>query len=299
MIKNEFGKVLGITAGGEEITAHVTIVADGANSLLAGEATGASRPKPKEMAVGIKEVFALSQEEINSRFVVDDNDGVAWLFAGDCTRGIPGGGFLYTNKKSISLGLVVTISYLEKADVTICQMLDDFKRHPDIAPLLKGASLLEHSGHMVSEGGYNSLPSLVSDGVLLAGDAGMLCMNLGYMVRGMDLAVESGKMAAEAALEAIDAGDSSKEKLNSYVEALNNSSVMKDMQAFKNWPAFMGNFNRMFETYPKVVSGICNEMFIVDGTPQLSIKKNILGNIKNGAGFVSLAKDLRGVVKSL
>ncbi|SUG49549.1 FixC protein [Salmonella enterica subsp. arizonae] len=43
-------------------------------------------------------------------------------------------------------------------------------------------------------------PELVSDGVLIAGDAGGMCMNLGFTIRGMDLAVAAGDAAAKTVL---------------------------------------------------------------------------------------------------
>lgn len=299
LVKDDDGNVVGISAGGDEITAHVTIVADGANSLLASQATGAKCPRTTEMAVGIKEVLALPRKEIDSRFSLSDDDGAAWLFVGECTKGLPGGGFLYTNKESISLGLVVPIHGLESADTTICQMMEDFKNHPDIASVIKGSCLVEHSGHMVPEGGFNAIPEVHGNGVLLVGDAAMLCMNLGYMVRGMDLALISGKLAGEAASKAIEGGDVSKAALGSYEKALRASSSLQDMRAFKDWPAMMGGFSNMFQAYPSMIAGICNELFVVDGSPQVSIKQNVMGNIKQSVGVVSLLKDIRGVVKSL
>lgn len=152
------------------------------------------------MAVGIKEVFELPAGQVEDRFLCSAGEGAAELFVGDCTHGVVGGGFVYANKESVSLGLVATISEMEKADTTIYQAFDDFKRHPAIAPMIRGAKMVEHSGHMVSEGGYGMVPEYVHDGALIAGDAAMLCMNLGYMVRGMDLAVASGRFSAKAAI---------------------------------------------------------------------------------------------------
>ena len=101
------------------------------------------------------------------------------LFVGDCTHGKVGGGFLYTNKDSISLGLVATISTAMDASNPhpVYQMLEDFKQHPAIAPLIAGGKVVEHSGHMVPEGGLNIMPPLVGDGVLLAGESAMMCIN--------------------------------------------------------------------------------------------------------------------------
>ena len=71
------------------------------------------------MAVGAKETIALPPSVIEDRFLCAPGEGAAWMFAGDCTKGRVGGGFLYTNDDSISLGLVATLSDLAAGDVAI------------------------------------------------------------------------------------------------------------------------------------------------------------------------------------
>ena len=61
------------------------------------------------------------------------------------------------------------------------------------------------------------MPELTGDGVLLAGESAMMCVNLGYQVRGMDYAIAAGQMAGIEAARAIDAGDTSKAGLAGYV----------------------------------------------------------------------------------
>ena len=74
--------------------------------------------------------------------------------------------------------------------------------------MIEGGELLEYSGHLVPEGGYDMVPEkLAADGVLITGDAAALCINLGFIVRGMDLAVASGECAARAVIDAKKAGD--------------------------------------------------------------------------------------------
>jgi electron transfer flavoprotein-quinone oxidoreductase len=298
LVKDDSGAVIGIKAGDDEITAQVTIVAEGVNSLLAERCLGAPRPKPNEMAVGIKEVFELPAQMIEDRFLCPAGEGAAMLFAGDCTHGLPGGGFLYTNRDSISLGLVATIKEMSTSDTTIYQAFDDFKHHPAIAPIIRDGKMVEHSGHMVSEGGYNMIPEYVYDGCLLAGDTAMLCMNLGYQVRGMDLAIASGQMAAEAACDAIDAGDVSKKGLEGYRTALEQSFVIKDLQTFSAWPSTMEGWTRMFNDYPKMAGEVFNAMFVVDGVPQEHLKQRIKPIIKKRGTF-SLLKEVRGALKAL
>ena len=218
LIRDESGRVVGVRAGEDEITAQVTVLAEGVNPILSEKCLGNPRPKPSQMAVGVKQVFELPASQIEDRFLVPQGEGASMLFVGDCTHGKVGGGFLYTNKDSISLGLVATISTAMDASNPhpVYQMLEDFKNHAAVAPIIRGAKVVEHSGHMVPEGGYNMIPKYVFDGCLVAGETAGLCMNMGYQVRGMDFAVASGRMAGEAAVEAIDKGDVSEAGLSSY-----------------------------------------------------------------------------------
>lgn len=300
LIRDESGKVCGIKAGEDEITAEVVILCDGVNSLLAQEAVVYSKPPASQIAVGVKEVFELDEQTIDDRLLCNPGEGAAWLFAGDATHGVFGGGFMYTNRTSISLGVVAGIeACASSANATpVYQMLEDLKNHPAVAPLIKGAKVVEHSGHMVPEGGINIMPPLIGDGVMLAGDSAMMCINLGYMVRGMDYAIAAGQMAGQQAVKALDAGDTSKAGLQGYVDALEQSFVLKDLRQYKDEPAFMENFDRMFNGYPVMVRDIMNSMFIVDGSPVTPMKQNVMPIVKR-MGIMNILKDVRGAMKAL
>lgn len=295
----EGNRVVGVKAGEDEITAEVVILCDGVNSLLTESAVGYARPKPSQLAVGVKQVIELDEKTVSDRMLVDnDDEGTAWLFAGDATKGHIGGGFMYSNRTSISLGLVATIEDLYSSDKPIYQMLEEFKAHPSVAPLIRGGKVVEHSGHMVPEGGFNMMPELIGDGVILAGESAMMCINLGYMVRGMDYAIAAGQEAGIAAAKAIDAGDTSKAGLKGYVDALENSFVLKDLKQFQNFPHVMESTPRIFNEYPKLAVDVMNELFIVNGEPVQSPKKAIMPHIKS-IGYMNLFKDLRGAMKAL
>lgn len=298
LLKDDTGAVIGVRAGEDEITAHVVIDAEGANSLLAERCLGVMRPKTNEMAVGIKEVFELPEQVIEDRLLCQEGEGAAMLFVGDCTHGVVGGGFLYTNKESISLGLVATIAAMEESETTIYQAMDDFKKHPAVAPIIRGANMVEHSGHMVSEGGYDMVPSHVFGGCLLAGDTAMLCMNLGYQVRGMDFAIASGRFAAEAACVAIESGDVSASGLASYNEKMKDSFALKDLETFRMWPITMEKWTSLFTVYPKLISDVLNALFIVNGEPQKHLKNRIMPIVKK-YGIFKLFNEVRGALKAL
>ena len=300
LLKDDTGRITGVRAGEDEITADVVILCDGVNSLLTGQAVGAKRPPAHGIAVGIKEVIELPASVITDRVLTgSDDEGAAWLFAGDSTKGTFGGGFMYTNKESISLGIVAGIEdTMTKGQAPVYQMLEDLKNHPAVAPLIRGGKVVEHSGHMVPEGGINIMPELIGDGVMLAGESAMMCINLGYQVRGMDFAVAAGMHAGREAAKALDAGDTSKTGLSGYVTALENSFVLKDLRQFQKVPAFMGGFERMFKGYPEMIRDVMETMFVVDGTPVQPMKKSVMPIVKK-VGLMNIAKDAMGAMKAL
>jgi electron transfer flavoprotein-quinone oxidoreductase len=262
----EDGKVVGVEATGEEMYADVVILADGVNSLLAQQLGMKKELEPHQVAVGAKEVIRLGEDVINQRFGLNGNEGLAWLSAGDPTEGSFGGGLLYTNKDTVSVGIVATLSDIGHSDLSVPQMLDRFMSHPSIAPYLEGGTPIEYSGHLVPEEGYGMIPELVRDGVLVAGDAAGFCVNLGFTVRGMDFAIESGRLAAEAVLKAHEAGDFSKETLSVYEKLLNESFVMRDLKQFKGFPTILTE-RAIFEDVPDTADKICEKLFTVNGEP--------------------------------
>lgn len=263
----EDGKVVGVYATGEELYADVVILADGVNSLLAQKLGMKKELEPHQVAVGVKEVIKLGEDVINQRFGVRGDEGVAWLSCGDPTLGGFGGGLLYTNKDTVSVGIVVTLSDIEHSGLSVNQLLDRFKEHPGIAPYLEGGTSIEYSGHLVPEEGIHMVPELYRDGVLLTGDAAGFCINLGFTVRGMDFAIESGRLAAEAVLRAHELQDFSAKILSAYEKALKNSFIMKDLEQYKGFPTLLGQ-REIFEDLPEMVNDFATKAFTVDGVPQ-------------------------------
>lgn len=299
LIKDDDGAVIGIRAGEDELTAHAVILCDGVNSLLAEQAVGYKRPEPTQIAVGIKETYALPASVITDRCLSNsDDEGAAMLVAGDVTKGSFGGGFLYANKESISLGIVAGIDAVSKTDYPIYEMMNEFKKHPQIAAWIRDGKLVEYSGHMVPEGGLNIMPSLVGDGVLLAGESAMMCINFGYAVRGMDYAVAAGQMAGKAVVDALDKGDTSSTGLQGYISLLEDSFVMKDLRSFSGEPEFLEHFDRMFCGYPEMIRNIFNQMLVIDGAPAKHVKQIVMPEVKK-MGYLNIFRDVRGALKAL
>ena len=246
----EDNKVTGVRIGSEEIYAHVTVAADGVLSFMAEKAGLKQKSLPKNYAVGIKEVIELPEEKINDRFNVEPGQGSAHLFLGDVTKGMFGGGFLYTNKKSISLGLVVGIEALLSRKLEVHTLLDAFKERSEIRPLVKDGTLAEYSAHVIPEAGYSGISKLATHGMLVTGDAAGFALNMGVTVRGMEFAIASGILAAETIIRAKDLNDYSAESLSFYEKRLKETFVMKDLFTSRKVPSFLEN-DAFFSYYPK------------------------------------------------
>ena len=291
------GKVVGINADGEEMYADVVILADGVNSLLAQQIGMKKELEPNQVAVGAKETIRLSEDIINQRFGLTGDEGMAWLSAGDPTDGSFGGGFLYTNKDTISIGVVATLSDIGHSELSVPQMLERFKNHPSVAPYLEGGETIEYSGHLVPEEGLHMVPELYRDGVLVAGDAAGFCVNLGFTVRGMDFAIESGRLAAEAVIKAHEAGDFSAATLSSYATALNYSFIMRDLKSFKGFPTVLG-LRAIFEDVPELCDAIAGKVFTVDGEPSMNIIMYIVDAIARRTSASELVNTVTKVLEA-
>jgi len=289
------GRVAGVIAGEDTMEADVVILADGVNSLLAQKAGLKPELKTHQVAVGAKEIIELPAEVIEDRFNLNEGEGASRLFVGDCTKGKIGGGFLYTNKNSISLGLVCTLSDLSGAEKTVPEMVEEFKNHPAVRPLIRGGKTVEYSGHLVTEAGYSMIPKLFDHGVLVVGDAAGFVINIGYMVRGMDLAIASGEAAAKAIISAN--GDYSANSLSRYRQLLDQSFVMRDLKQYSKFPAFMEN-HRIFNDYPKLAEELMTDLFSINGDPVPPMMKRMLGPVKK-VGLFKVAGDVWKGVKAL
>lgn len=265
----ENGQVVGVRAGGDELHADVVIACDGALSLVAEQAGLRQPGNPHDFAVGFKEIIELDPAVIEDRFGLEGNEGAARLYMGEVTRGKFGGGFLYTNKESLSLGIVVGIKDLMEGSpqVEAPQLLDDLKQRPEVANLIRGGQTVEYSAHVVPEGGLKALTKLYGNGILVAGDAAGFSMNIGVTVRGMEYAMASGYYAAQAVLKAREAGQYTANQLSAYELLLNDSFVMKDFQNFKDAPTALDN-PRFFTVYPEMVTTMMSELYAVDNGPK-------------------------------
>lgn len=274
----EDGRVAGIIMGEEdEIRADVVVAADGVLSLMAEKAGLREAQQPKHFAVSVKEVIELPPEAIEERFNLGAGEGAAQLFFGALTEGMLGGGFLYTNIDSISLGLVVGIESLMEREpkLEVHELIDSFKVRPEIRNLIADGETVEYSAHAIPEGGVNAMPRLASDGILVVGEAAGFGLNMLLTVRGMEFAVASGVMAAETIKRAREKGDYSAASLSHYEDLVRESFVLKDLHTFRNVLSTLEN-PRLFNYYPQAVCDIFETLMWIDENPKPKISSTVI-----------------------
>ena len=193
LLREADGRISGVRTDRSDgdIRARVVIACDGVNSFLAKEAGLLPRTSPAHTTLGVKETLALPRDVINERFGLVGDQGLDIEMVG-CTSGIPGGGFLYTNLDTVSVGVVVGLVGLAEAKTRPEELVAGVKAHPAIAPYLRGAELKEYSAHLVPEGGYRAMPRLATDGMLVAGDAASMCLAAGLWLEGVNFAIGAG-----------------------------------------------------------------------------------------------------------
>ena len=293
----EKGGIAGVLAGGDELRADVVIACDGVLSLIPEKAGLRSSGLPHDYALGIKEVIALDSGIINDRFNLEGNEGAARLFVGEVTQGRFGGGFLYTNSESISLGIVIGIQDLlgDGAAMDVPALLESFKQRSEIAPLIRGGATVEYAAHVIPEGGFRALSHLYGNGILVAGDAAGLALNIGFTVRGMEYALASGYFAAQTVLKARETGNFSTETLSLYKRLLEESFVLKDFKNFQETPAVVGN-PRFINHYPEMIGDLMREIYAVPAGPKNRLYPTIRKHLTLSEMW-SEFKDLREVMK--
>lgn len=293
------GKVDGVTTGmpDGDLRADVVVLCDGANSLLAQKAGLHKEWQPHQQALVAKELIQLDEETVNQRFNLHDGLGVAMEIFGASTSYLLGYGFIYTNKSSISIGTGALLSDLIETGLNVSDMLNRFKAHPSIAPLIEGGETVEYAAKLIPERGWQSMPTLYADGVLVAGDAAMFSNPVNR--EGSNLAMLSGKYAGLAVARAKERGDFSAATLSYYVELLEDSVVFKDLYKIRNMTDFAHSRPYLFDEIPEAVSQALRTYLTVDGVPKKDKQNQMIGIMRRELPLRRTIRDLLAARKAL
>ena len=200
----EGDEIVGVTCDElDPIRADIVVAADGVNSELARDAGLMDWDEPEEWFQGVKAVVDMPAAVIDERFGLGDEKGAAHLFSGDLFKGVRGGGFLYTNAESLSIGTVFHLDSLVAKRAEPHELLDALLTHPLLEQWLGGEYVeREYSAKLVPDSKKAALTEPYKDRLLLVGDAAGQMQAQGPIIKGMNHAVTAGALAAEAYVDA-------------------------------------------------------------------------------------------------
>ncbi len=296
-LKVENGHVIGIQAGPDELLADVVVIAEGTQSRLLKQAGLCGESLPHNVSLGIKEVIALPENVIQERFQCTPTTGMAYTMVGH-TRGIEGGGFLYTNKSSLSVGVVAKIDSIYQSKIQPHELLDAFKSHPLVTRLIEGGEIVEYSAQTVHRGGAHLATRLYGDGYVVTGSAARLVLNNVVTLRGIDFAIISAAAAAKAILAAKEKGSYTVSELGSYETNLKQTSIYQDWQTFKDSYPLLEN-ERLFDLYPDIACNVMESLFCPTTQPGPKALGALRKEMDGKLSMLTLMKDLYQISRGM
>ena len=292
LLKDSKGRVIGVLTdrGSEPLLADVVVLAEGVNGLVGQRAGLRKELKPDHVALAVKEMHFLPQEVVESRFNLQGDEGVVIEAMGTITKGMTGTAFLYTNRESVSIGIGCMVSDMAEKRVSPSDLLESFKAHPSVRPLIEGSEVREYAAHLIPEGGYKAVPELFGEGWLVAGDAGHF-VNAVHR-EGSNLAMTSGRLAGETIVWLKRRREAcSKANLAEYRKKLDESFVMKDLKKYKHIPDLLHGNRQLLDLYPRLASQAAQTWFRVDGVDKKTKENQIVGSLRKARGVWGLVGD--------
>jgi electron transfer flavoprotein-quinone oxidoreductase len=294
IVKN--GRVAGVSTGrGDDLYADVTIVCEGIglgtglleNTMIDGRPLR-RKLRTDEVAMAVKEIMSLDANLIEERFNCEPGEGCTIECFGDSTMGMSGFMFIYTNKDTLSVGGGALLSEFNKTLRSPNDLMEHFKQHPAVKPLLRGAQTVEFLAHLIPEGGYRGIPKLSGPGYLVCGDAAMLSNPVHR--EGSNLAMESGRLAGETVVHCKEAGDFNDRRLAEYRGRLDHSWVMADMKKYDKAVPLLEHNPQLLTSDLQLVDRSLDEFFRVDGTSKWEKQGRILKMLRKH-GLFKLGRD--------
>ena len=143
-----------------------------------------------------------------------------------------GGGFVYqTAPNQVAIGYVYALDYTSPT-ANPHKLFRRFKAHPTIEPYLRGGKIVAYGAKVIPEGGFFAVPEVYNDGVLIVGDGAGLVDSL--RIKGVHIAMMSGRAAGETLANCWINNDFSKESLQQYEIKLKETSGWQQLKRVKN-----------------------------------------------------------------
>lgn len=292
LLRDAQGRVIGVRTDRHagKVFADVVVLAEGVNGLVGQRSGLRTELTPDSVALAVKEMHFLPREVIEARFNLTGNEGVVIEALGTITKGMTGTGFIYTNQESISIGIGCIVGDFADTSVTPYGLLEAFKNHPSVKPLLADSECKEYAAHLIPEGGYKSMPEIYGDGWVVVGDAGQFVNSVHR--EGSNMAMTTGKLAADTIVWLKRRREEmTKANLAEYRRRLDETYVIKDLKKYRKIPDYLHANRHVFSVYPKFFAGAAQNWFRVDGIDKKAKEKQIWGTLRKSRGVRGLVGD--------
>ncbi len=256
------GRVIGVETNRGPLYAELTFIAEGDASHLVRSEQLEIKQEPHYLQ-GVKAVLTLEPEEVERRFRLKSGEGAAYellirnaSIAGRTAK-LNVGGFLYTNRDSLSVGYVAPLDNVRNNFHGNHDTLLEWMRGlPFIRELTEGAALSAYGTKIIRSGGWRERPRLIEDGLVVGGASAGLGVDIPFpnftgpaSATGLYFA-----RAAKAILlhgRAPDAKNLSKE----YLAPLHTSVYGKNAEHLSQWPSYFGSSRVLFSRTVDMVCG--------------------------------------------
>ncbi|MEJ2776444.1 FAD-dependent oxidoreductase [Sulfolobaceae archaeon RB850M] len=262
------------------LKAPLVIDASGVTSIVF-RSLGLRKFAPDKWLLGVKEVI---KTDVN----LPEDEGEAKTIVG-IIKGVKGGGFVYTNKDTLSIGMAVTFDSLPKSEVAAKDLVELYRQKLGIE-----GEVLEYSAHAIPYYGYKNLPPIYDKNVIAVGDSAGFVVNDGFTVHGMDLAIASGMIAGLASKKIIELHDYSRTDI--YYTMLKESFILKHLELA--WNRFnVINKAYTLSTYPEILCEVLSSMFTVEENRNTLIEEGLVKLKEKGIGLTQAVVDLWKMLK--
>jgi electron-transferring-flavoprotein dehydrogenase len=244
LLEDSKGRVIGVKTGpkgidrdskkksnyleGEEVYAKTVVLGEGASGSLTKRLLAQKDMfgmRRQSYALGIKEIVEVSP---NPERVGE----IMHTFGYPSDSQTYGGGFVYqTAPNQVMVGYVYALDYTSPT-ANPHKLFRRFKSHPIIEPYLRGGKIVAYGAKVIPEGGFFAVPEVYNDGVLIVGDGAGLVDSL--RIKGVHIAMMSGRAAGETLANCWINNDFSKEALQQYDIKLKETPGWQQLKRVKN-----------------------------------------------------------------
>ncbi|MER3414695.1 MAG: hypothetical protein C4297_00575 [Gemmataceae bacterium] len=245
-------RVVGVVTQRGPIYGRLTFLAEGdASHLVAREGYETHRDERGQVQVhflhGIKEVIELPAGAIEERFGLGPEEGAAYeiLLRNGSFRGRPvhlnAGAFLYTNRHSVSLGLVLPAAHLASEFAGDPHLLLEWLEGlPAMQPWLRDGKRTVFGAKLIRGGGARDIPRLIDHGLAIGGAASAVGIDFPYPnFTGPATFMGLQLVRAVRAIREQRGSYTYEELRRHYLEPLQRSHFWRDVEFLRDWPAFV------------------------------------------------------------